>query len=792
MFLDKERGKEEEIRKPGFGQEPESARIFSYKNIIIGAIVIILVLIMVAIVIVVIFKGPATTLPPESGNISQITSSPTSTLANGKLPGDLGNGRINGFEFGTSTENIKAEDLTFGHFYQKEEDDFKSTIESFDLPINIKVEAANYYDVSRKINLDAQVENINNKGFVILDNQFPVQDDFFAMYRFLLAKEIPIVVTTDFLFYYYQNTLKQVFKEIEKNAFYENVWDINKRLFIIALTRYKKRSSEVGLVNDPILEASRLEAAYLAVALKLLAPTEEQINRKANFSDESKFNPQEADFFSFEMPDYLQEDVDKEVGLIRKAGDITKSPVMLYEKDYKFFNVPDNYKNNAKLNNFYLTLKWLNSVFPLYYKSESCLDCSLDHDDWLINIAAAGYIAKDLFDNQDIKNQWAIIYKFISFFSGLRQDLTYLHYHYALLDLFGESYAIEDIFSSQNIEREEDLSLIQKKIADFRFSAMEGSFNRNNELFKPDIGMRILQESYWPNDYIFSQLTGIDMQSKEELENENKNITACEDKMGHFTYRCLGFGLDIINLLDSFTGGSDYFINNTNYHNYHARVNELREQIDKFNIYTWNNNIYWVTLDIIKSLLNYKRSSLPVFTRTDSWQQTKAVNTALGAWVNLHLPEDSNVNYFEQKGSNLGMYSECNPYNYIEPNIDFIQELIAKNNMLINMLAALRVTESTHAASTELKELNNKLQTVLSISKKELSNEQINNEDCKSINDLISHYLVEKKGDKTFTINFANKNLTESIEGVKLLVVVYKNGDKKIMAVGPVFNYKEK
>ncbi|PIV52055.1 hypothetical protein COS18_00735, partial [Candidatus Falkowbacteria bacterium CG02_land_8_20_14_3_00_36_14] len=173
----------------------------------------------------------------------------------------------------------------------------------------------------------------------------------------------------------------------------------------------------------------RLEAEFFAVALELLKPADKQMNSNINLVDETKFKEQEVDKYTITIPDYLINNVAKEVGLIRKANSKGKSPNFLYIMDYNQFKVPDEYKASAKLNNYYLASKWMNAVFPLYYQSIDCPDCLLDKDDWLINMVAASYIAKDFSNNQDFKNQWAKIYKIISFFSGLRYDFTYLHYN---------------------------------------------------------------------------------------------------------------------------------------------------------------------------------------------------------------------------------------------------------------------------------------------------------------------------------------------------------------------------
>lgn len=786
MFLDKKWGKNNDEEQGYFNND---APIISMNKIIFYVIFVVFILVVIGVAYFIVSKPSGVIVVKVPQNQSS-----KATSSAGKLPGDLGDGLGNGMGTSSLENYLNAEYLTFGDFYESSDDSFQSTLESYELPINIKVDVANYYEISRKVELDSVVDELNDNGFTVVNNQFSSSaNDFFDIYRLLISKEIPIVVTNDFIFYYYQNYLKEVYKEIEKNIFFENVWDINKKLFDISLARYKKRLAEVGLTNDVVLEAARLEAAYFAVSLKLLMPIDGQVNKDPNLTNDIKFSQQEAEDYYFSMPAFLETDVNKEVRAIRDGSGYNKSPVFRYYKDYSYFRVPKNYQGNAKLNNFYLSMRWMNSVFPLYYKTDDCVDCLLDYDDWKINMAAANFVARDIYDNSEIKRQWAIIYKFISFFSGLRADLTYLNYRDVMVDLFGENYDVERIFSPENQNLDADLANMQSKISAFSFLPIEGGFKRDNVEIKPSLGMRILQESYWPNDYIFNQLTGTDLSYTGTK--KDGPFTFCSDKINK--YRCRGTGMDIVNLLHENKEmiENKYFYENTDYENYNEKFDGIENQLSNFNINSWNSNIYWVTLDIVKSLLNYNTEGQPVYMRNNDWHNRVDINTVLGSWVNLHLPEDSLVNYYEKDdGNSLGSYKESFGFNYMEPNIKFIQELIAKNNMLVEMLKIFNVTEKTNAVSVQLRELDMKLNSILAICKKELSNEILDDDDFRFVEDFVGHYEVGKTGSKNFVLDFGKRNAEESISGVKLLILVYRNKqeDKKIIAIGPVFNYQEK
>ncbi len=754
--------------------------------VIAGAVIFVLLLIAGAILMV--FSAPKQkpVIPVfDQGRDPGVTATGT-----GILPTDT----TYPTKIGTSTPggdtSEKAETLFFADYYNPDEINLDYQVSTYDLPINTKSDVLNYYNISKKIELDPYLDLLNDEGVAVIDNVYDREaNDFYSVYGKLNSEEIPMLITSDFVMYYYQNALKQTFKEIEKSVFYENLWNITKKFYEISSTRYKNDFAEKGIVNDPVLEGEKLEASYFAVMLELLKPTQGQINRKTNFSDETKFSEQEAQEFNYVILDYLKSDVLKEVELIREGRKVEKSPVFFYEKNYRDYNIPEDYSNSAKLTNFYLVTKWMNSVFPLYFQNEQCPDCFLDREDWRINLSAANLIARDFFENQDLKNEWASIYKVISFFSGLRQDLSYLDYHNVFSEVF-DGRSIEEVFSRSNESWEEDYTKFQGKIIEINFSDLEGSFDREDQSLKNKIGMRMLQENYWPNDYIFSSLTGGEITYEKSSKDEKSKFSSCGSKGSRNQSRCVALGLDIINLVYPLNF-YDHYIDNSSYENFPESQNILNDKLSKFTKYSWQNNIYWSTLDSLGVFLNTPKQSLPVFMDSAEWQ-AKDINTALGSWVGLHLPADKLVLNNSRVGSSLGFGAECNKYNYIEPNLPLINELIAKTDMLSEMLTALKLAEKTNVVSIDLKELKENLTTIKSLIIKELNNENLVKNDCEFLEEFSKIYEVEQSAEKEFlTIFDTGARSRESIDGMKLVVVIKSFGENKVILVGPVFNYQE-
>lgn len=693
---------------------------------------------------------------------------------------------------GTSTNfsELVIEYLSFADFYKKPDSSFSPKFTDYTLPLNVKLDVTNYYSVSRKLNLDSGIDNLNNNGFTLIDNPFEKETPgFYGAYESLESKQISPLITSDFIIYYYQNIFKKVFKDIEENVFYDNLWSINKDLYTAAKNRYETRLAAIGDINDSILEGERLEMAFFAVSLELLRPAPEQVAPKGAIDDKSKFLSTEVDNFYFVLPPYLREDVLQQEKLIREARNTVKSPVLLYSQNYSDFIVPSEYSTNAKLNNFYLTTKWLNSVFPLNYRDKNCPNCLLDKEDWRINFIAANLISNDAANLKDLKNKWARIYKVISFFKGLREDLNYINYRDSLVSVFGENYEIDQLFDDKNKSAVDNLEKLKIKLLEYKMSEAQGAYSPNDINQKTKIGFKMLAESYWPNNYLFSKLTAPNVKEYLVPGLFKGNNTACI--MDKLNQRCNGVALDIINLVTP-VAESDYFAENINYLNYNLAADKLRSDLNK-NI-VWQSTDYWSTLSLIKSFLEVDKNSQPLFAKSKAWGN-KSLNTSVAAWINFQLPAEKFSTNQSFKGVGLNTFSGWSDNAYVEPNLSLVNELIANNTMVLKMLSALQVNSEISQALKNLNTANNNLNILKNIITKELLGEKLNQEDKDAIVDFAKQLKIDKTAvsNKKLVLNFPNKNLVlrEDLSRLKLMVLIHESEGTKLISVGPVWDYQE-
>ena len=98
-------------------------------------------------------------------------------------------------------------------------------------------------------------------------------------------------------------------------------------------------------------------------------------------------------------------------------------------------------------------------------------------------------------------NNWAKIYKVISYFSGLRDELTYVHYVKAQKEVLGDQ-SLEAVARLDETSRNQILERLRMALLNNEFPKASGGWNRQSQDDRPKIGLRVLQDHYWPGQSI--------------------------------------------------------------------------------------------------------------------------------------------------------------------------------------------------------------------------------------------------------------------------------------------------
>jgi len=731
-------------------------------------------------------------------NSQELPLEPTpETNVNGNVPLLPTSGNINSNgESGNTPESQLAKEKQFiSSFYQPIEIQYTPAAKTYPLPIeNIKEQVVNYRDFSRKIKLENALPKLEENGFVVMPNPFKSQlTDWESNYKLIKENDLPIFISSDSIIGLYQDTLNLIYKETEQEIFYASLWGLLNDLYNQTEFRYENRHQQFGIETDIITEANRLELAYLGVALKLLQPEPNQIKEAIGTSNKY-FSPQEASVYNFSVPEYLVKEIDQEIDLIDAKSKMASSPIFLYQKSYLNYDVPPQYQTSEKLKNYYLAITWLNDIiFPLWNTNNDCPNCLLDEDDQKINFLAALYLSHDLASNQNLKNRWANIYKSISFFKGLENNLTYLDYHQALENLFGDNYQLDEIFSADAEGVKEQITKLQEKISHFEFPAVLSGNNKNKE----QVGLRLLRNYYLLEDSLFKSLSGQSVGRYLEPKTKDQILpfTACLQAKEY--YRCLPSGLDLFNLLDNKTakeilGGTK----NDYYEFYNQNLDNFKNEIKKFDQYNWHDNSYLALLDSLKNFSKPPEPGLPTFMQTPAWAK-KSLNTGLAAWVANHRE----INFEKTSAMASGGLIPHFPYGYIEPQVELYSQLLANTQMVIDGFKSLQIILPSAKSSERLENLKIILQKITAITRQELENESLTAEDYSFINNFDKHIRgvmgdVQKAGiqnNYSFSYQIDEENsLGEYLDGLNYVIVIYPDQQGKMFfALGPVFNYSE-
>jgi len=757
--------------------------------------------IIIAVIIVILILASALGLfflmDDRSENLNQSAANQAAGLnvnTGGFLSPTLGTLPENSAE--VTLEKLAREKQFISSYYQLSKTDYQAQARQYQLPINnIKETVANYRDFSRKIALE-QVENqLSANGFIALSNPFgETADDWQNSYTLIKENNLPLFITADSILGVYQNTTQTIYKEIEKDFFYPSMWNLVSGLYDQAKKRYEVKKQKFGIETDLTAEAGRLEMAYLAVALQLLQPETSQIKEVIGIEKES-FSPQEAETYSFRLPDYLKTEVTQEIALINQKPKAAKSAIFLYQKDYSQYQIPANYQISEKLKNYYLTITWLkNNIFPLWSKADGCADCLLDEQDYPIHFLAGLYLTQDLSKNQTLKNRWANIYKTISFFQGLETNLTYLNYNQILEDRYGADYDLDEIFSTDLDTAKKNIKEIQQALAALSFSKLlDGDQNS-----RATAGLRLLRNKHLLEDSVFSQLTGsaIGRYLDESKDSKDLPFTACSSA-GEIN-RCWPSGLDLFNLIENKTAQDALIRTRDNrYQNYQSKIKELNAEIKKFDQNTWHDNSYLATLSALQTLNSGNLSGFPTFMQTKAWG-LKTLNTDLAALVDAKKEISLEKTELRQT---TGLKSYAGNYGYVEPQIEFYNQLLANVKMIKNGFTNLGIIANTDKTFDRLTNLESILAKAIAISKKELTNETLAVNDYDFINDfdnLIKSVIGDIKEENrqniyTTDIILNEKNTFQQyLDGLNYLVIIYPDSDGKlILAAGPAYRYAE-
>lgn len=716
---------------------------------------------------------------------------------------------------------VQTEKLNFTEYYSLTPLDITLKAPQYSLPLGTG-DISNFPGFSTRIPLSSDALKLLEKnGFVVIEDPFNPKEEYITRpYKALKEREIPIFITSDSLLHLYHIQFDETLRQIEERQFYEKLWQITKDLLDDSIEKYK------GATGD-LKEAARRNVAYFAVALSLLEPREDQLAKDSSEREDpglasAYFKEEELKKYTFKIPGFVKEEVKMELGLIEEHEGFSNSPIFLYKEDYSQYVPRGHYTRSEKLKNYFRALMWYGKLAMLLKgsdqlrpgESSSELPSSqglISSYDAKIQTIEACLIVSEFAQNEKLKENWDRIYTVTSFYVGLADDLGPYEYLDAL------NYVFHGKFDPNNLT-EENIGKLKAKLAEYMPPKIYGGTGKitlfppftpqeANELLEKTKGFRLMGQRFIPDSYLFSHLVSpfVGMYSGENC----GDTFTCEQTLGG-PARCFPRGLDAVALLGSHRakkilrelGDTEYEGRDEkgNRITYETQFNKLRQEFDDFTEADWQRNLYWSWLYALKSLLKEFEGGYPTFMKTGAWQD-KQLTTSLASWTELR---HDTILYAKQ--SYTPVLASLPPpekpvVGYVEPVPEFYNRLLALTKMTSRGLSRMEVLD--RAAKNRLSSLEGILERLLTLSKKELSNEELTKGDYEFIRNFGEELdavieEVDEKAKKTTIIADVHTDsntrnvLEEAVGYVKIVVVAYKVPDGTVLiGAGPVMSYYE-
>jgi len=679
---------------------------------------------------------------------------------------------------------IKPEDI------KPEEAIVKAQIPSYPLPLNLQ-DVKNYSSIVDKLKPTKAAENLLTKnGFAVMSGQNDYtknSDNFADFYSYLKNNDLPIFITADSLLHDYHIFFDSTLMKLEKDIFYDDIWQMSKELYDDSVNTYNNSDGELK-------EAAKQNVAYLAVALELLKPKADQIKgvEDVNSNDLQPymapnpegiafvyFSPEQAKKYEFNKPDFVKDEVEKELSLIAGHQGFDFSPIFDYKEDYSQYVPRGHYTRSEILKNYFMAMMWYGRMTALITGSPILQDkeslCTGPMNGIVSEAAAktqtlqAGLIAKKFLETKDVQDRWQRIYAITGYFVGVSDDLGPYEYAAALKQALGN-----EITPQKLLEKYDDF---KAKLNDLAYNpkiygglgACELSMpcpplsnevlqtlkDQAKKLLDETKGFRLMGQRFTLDSYLFSEIvspySGQYTGSNLALPTNEKPFTFTWDdqyaqfrNVRPFTWvktdvkgcpegrEVRGFprGLDIMALFGSERAKEILQTEgDANYSDFNYKFEALSKDIKAMPEDAWYQNLYLNWLYVLQSLLTKPGAGEQTFMQTQSWQD-KSLNTALASWTELR---HDTILYVKQSYTMAELGGGMAPpvVGYVEPAVQFYNRLLTLTDLTnlglqklvpASELDNLKITYSLNEFSDIIKKLE-------AISEKELANKALTDEE---------------------------------------------------------------
>ncbi|MBD3244605.1 MAG: DUF3160 domain-containing protein [Candidatus Moranbacteria bacterium] len=704
-----------------------------------------------------------------------------------------------------SSEAQKEEDFSTYKFIEL---DFKPSIEPYSITIkelsNLKAMEKERGDLFSRLQKNQLLENhflidLNKEKFWDQDPQEVVfrNDDWTELYKQISGSKIKqkrggenaVFITSDYLLHVYHRLLEKEFEYVEYNRFYPKIKNLSNNLLEKSIDQYNQSQ------NPVIKESFERLIAYFLIPSALLEPSYKEFEEGESSQDRHSDTLEKSllfiDSYKEKIPDYSYKIAKKEIKLIMEAqameesvlfGPFLSKAQLNSLEDYTQYGPRSHYNKNSVLRSYFRAMMWYGRSNFLLLSDELTLDA--------LNIT--------LLMDENNKQDWEDIYHSTAFFVGKSDDLSFYEFGKVLEENFGGKLERVD-FSVVNQIQKELKSYKNPQIMSLVVNDLTVMSSTETELKNKTKGFRFMGQRFTPDAFVFSSLTQGNELSDQDTGESLPSMTSAMlffAVMGNETAEPLAEEWIEKNAPDS--------------RNVLAKeMNKLKNYFSNQSKEDWNQNIYWSWIYTLRSLFDQDKdlTGYPMFMKNFDWSK-KNLQCSLGSWTEL---KHDSLLYSKQSYAEMGSgpLEEDEipdvPKGYVEPNIEFLNRLIALSEMTNQGLMERGLLNSNFITRN-----NNFLESLRffrEIAKKQLENQLISNQDFErlrletysinnAINPLPSQIITEDNARSALiadvhTDTILGEILYEATDIPNFIYVAVKDVNGVRLTKGLVFSHYE-
>lgn len=397
------------------------------------------------------------------------------------------------------------------------------------------------------------------------------------------------------------------------------------------------------------------------------------------------------DSFLAEAP--IEPAVSAELAKIERAEGIELSEVTGKEEDYSQYQPRGHYEGEEALERYFKAMMWYGRIH--FEQKEETLDRS------------ALLITKALADDADALRLWKRIYAVTSFFAGTSDDAGVCEYAPVLEEVYGRELTVKEL-----VGKEQEFADFHKKTEALCVPAINSQPIRDGEENQIP-GFRFMGQRFSADAAVMQKLIYSDV---------GENGTGQKRMLPDVLDVPAALGSDTaLGLLEA-SGAADFA-------GYSENMEKLRSIFSEENDALWTSSLYSGWLNTLRPLLLPKTEGYPVFMQNEEWVK-KDLECFAGSYTEL---KHDTVLYSKQVMAEMGGGWEEEPDDrgYVQPEplvYERFAELAEQTKEGLSRFGMLSAK-----AQSDLERLKTMSEQLLTISNKELTQEELSREEYEFI-----------------------------------------------------------